>query len=657
MRRKDYKKSIAGNLSIRMAGVLAAALMLLLAASLFVLKHEVRREGEHYAKALVAIYSDLIIYESDHLGKPADMSFSDRYTFFGNYLCSWYRVDYAYAYVPDIGNDEVTLVSVARNSEKYGDKSEDHMTGVTRHHALTADEARVWNGDEVYAVVDRDWFDDMSQDVVFLLADNYGNKSLAGIRVSMEKLYGEMMLSFGLIALFMLFIVLLMAGLLHHFIRKKVSEPAHHLSQAMKDYVAGSEFNTAGFDIEGKDEFSMMTRSFRNMTVEMNRYIGDLDRLDRERERQQAEVDIASSIQKGILPDGSASFGNCGIKAVMKPAKYIGGDLYDYLELDEHHTMIVVADVSGKGIPSAMLMALALAHIRQFAKMGYSPAGILENTNDIFSDENPQMMFVTAFVAIYDSADGTLTYANAGHNPPYLIHDSLEMLTGSDGTPLGLFPGEEYTDVTVRMEVGDSLFLYTDGVNEAVNTAGEFYGTERLESVLTEAAASRDKDYLQAVGASMKAFSGGAEQNDDITMLVLYARPNPVLELDYDIEQFELIRKRLFESRLPHDLAMSLCLAAEECFVNICSYAFDGPAPEGEKIRFYFEYSNKVVMRFVDGGRQFDPRNGLPDTDVYDVDAAVGGLGRLIAFTIADTVDYEYRDGMNILTITKLKNA
>ena len=399
-----------------------------------------------------------------------------------------------------------------------------------------------------------------------------------------------------------------------------------------------------------------MAGAFNHMTEEMDRYVEDIARLGREHERRQAEVGIASEIQKGILPSGNASLGNCGIKAVMKPAKYIGGDLYDYLSLDESHTMIVVADVPGKGIPSAMLMSLSLAHIRQFAKMGYSPAGILKNINDIFSDENPQMMFVTAFVAIYDSENDTLTYANAGHNPPYLIHDGLVLLDGSDGTPLGLFPGEEYTDVVVRLEAGDSVFLYTDGVNEAVNASGEFYGTERLEGVLDEVSSWADKNYLQAVQDSIAGFVGETEQNDDITMLVLYARKNPVLELDYDVNQFSLIRDRLFASRLPKDLVMNLCVAAEECFVNICSYAFEGPVPEGEKILFSFEYADKVEMRFTDGGRPFDPRRDIPDAEEYDIDNSVGGLGRLIAFSIADSVDYERLDGKNILTITKSVN-
>lgn len=637
-----------------MAAVLAIALLLLLVGAFISLDREARMEAEHYAKALVGIYSDLVVYESRNTGRPADMSFKDKYDFFGDYMCSWYRVDYVYAYLPDLEKGTITFISISRNKDNSGEQSgEGIRAGMTIPYTMTENEVKAWNGDEIYAVKRKDWIVKNATDVLIPFIDDYGNKAMAGACVTMKGMYQEMILGFVIIGLFMFLIIVLLACHLHYFVKRDVSKPAQRISETMSEYISEGKRSTIRLESDDSDEFSMIAGAFNHMTEEMDKYIDDIARMGREQERQQAEIDIASEIQKGILSSGSASMGNCGIKAVMKPAKYIGGDLYDYLSLDESHTMIVVADVSGKGIPSAMLMSLSLAHIRQFAKMGYSPAGILKNINDIFSDENPQMMFVTAFVAIYDSENDTLTYANAGHNPPYLIHDGLLLLDGSDGTPLGLFQGEEYTDVVVRLEAGDSVFLYTDGVNEAVNASGEFYGTERLERVLADAFASDEKNYLQAVENSVSAFVGETEQNDDITMLVLYARKNPVLELDYDLREFSKIRDRLMNSKLPRQLAMDLCVAAEEIFVNICSYAFEGPVPVGEKILFYIEYSNKVVMRFSDGGRQFDPRNGLPDTEDYDVDTAIGGLGRLIAFTIADSVDYEYKDGRNVLTITK----
>ena len=130
--------------------------------------------------------------------------------------------------------------------------------------------------------------------------------------------------------------------------------------------------------------------------------------------------------------------------------------------------------------------------------------------------------------------------------------------------------------------------------------------------------------------------------------------PEKHLALAVDLEAFSRIRETILSCDLPRRTKFELCLAAEEIFVNICSYAFSGPAPEGEKILFHFDCDeDHAVLRFSDGGRPFDPRTDLPDTEEYDIDTAVGGLGRLIAFTIADSVDYEYLDGRNILTITK----
>lgn len=637
---------------MRVSALLAVAFLLLLFGAYFSLNREVRKKGEQYTKALVGVYGDLLMYESHNLGRPIDISFNDRCTFFGEYMCSWYRVNCIYAYVPDFEKGTVTFLSYTKNRRKFDDAPEDHLVGYTMDYDLTENEFRAWNDSTVYAVEKSKSFD-RSTGVMLMVCDEFGNKAMVGADIATDELRHDVVYGFHVVAAFMFIIIAVLAGMLYLFIRRMVSNPASRISQAMKDYISKGKRSAIKLETDDNDEFSMIADSFNHMTEEMDNYIEDLARMGREQERRQAEVDIASEIQKGILSIGNASLGNCRIKALMKPARDVGGDLYDYLELDESHTLAVIADVSGKGLPSAMLMAVALTLIRQFAKMGYSPAGILKAVNNTFSEENPQMMFVTAFVGIYNSDTGILTYANAGHNPPYLVRDVPQILDGSNGTPLGLFFGEEYDDVEVGMKEGDAVFLYTDGVNEAVNESGEFFGTERLEAVLSEFAGTPEKDYVKAVEASVRAFVGAAQQNDDITMLSLLACGNADLELGYDIREFSAIREKIFSSGLPNQVLMDLCVAAEECFVNICSYAFDGAAPEGERIFFHFEYSNKVIMRFSDGGRCFDPRSDLPDTEEYDIDTAVGGLGRLIAFTAADSVDYEYRDGRNILTIVK----
>ena len=646
------KKSIARKLAVRVSIVLAAAFLLLLLGSYFSLNHEVRKKGEQYTKAIVGIYGDLIMYESHNLQRPVDITFNDRYTFFGEYMCSWYRVDCIYAYIPDFEEGTVTVLSYVRNRKKFNDTPDGYMVGRAMEYTLTENEMSAWNDSTLCAVEYGEQFDKSTR-VSMRISDEFGNMVMIGADMANDELKKDVVYGFHIVAAFMFVIIVLVAGLLYLFIRNTVSDPARRISRAMKDYISGGKRSAIKLDSDNSDEFAMIADSFNHMTEEMDKYIDDIARMGREKERQQAEIDIAAGIQNGILPFNYAYLENCAIKAVMNPAKLIGGDLYDYLEIDGTHTLCVVGDVSGKGIPAALLMSITLFSIRQFAKMGCSPAEILKNVNDLIAEENPKLMFITVFVCLYNSGDGTLTYANAGHNPPYLISGEPVVLDSSEGTPLGLFPGEEYQNVVVPVREGDSIFLYTDGVSEAVNGAGEFFGTGRLEKVLKETSHSPLRHYVEEVEAALHDFTGDAEQNDDITMLSCFIRKRKVLELNYDIREFSAIKEYLFGSSIPKDMLMGLCVAAEECFVNICSYAFEGPVPEGEKIFFELEYSNRVIMRFSDGGRRFDPRVNLPNAGEYDIDNAVGGLGRLIAFTVADSVDYEYRDGRNILTITK----
>lgn len=637
---------------LRVSAVLCAAFILLLSGIYLSIDRAVKLEGEHYGKVLSGMLSDVLAYDSRNLKRPVDLSLNDRYTYFCDYLCSWYRVDYIYIYYPDIENNRITYFNVSRDRDKFGELADDHMVGVTEDHVFSEEEIRAWNDSTVFAIVKNDRFE-KAVDVQMRVSDDFGNRAMVSSTVSSDDQRKDVMQGFLLVAVYLLVIVVILGILMYLLIRQMVSKPASNISRKMSEYISGGKRSAIRLESNDDDEFSMMADAFNHMTEEMDRYIEDINRLGREQERHQAEVDIASAIQKGILPSENASLRNCGIKALMKPARDIGGDLYYYRDLDSSRTMAVIADVSGKGISSAMFMSMTLTLVRQFARMGYSPAQILRQVNATLSAENPRMMFVTAFVGIYDSDSSKFTYANAGHNPPYLIHNVPELLDASEGTPLGLFPEEEYKDIEVRMEDGDTVFLYTDGVNEAVNEKGEFFGTERLAALLAEEAKAEKKHFVERVCSAVREFAGEAEQNDDITMLSLFARKNLPLELDYDVREFSAIKEKLFMSHLPRQLVMDLCVAAEECFVNICSYAFDGPAPAGEKILFYFEYSNKVIMRFSDGGRCFDPRNNLPNVNEYDIDCAVGGLGRLIAFTVADSVDYEYKDGRNILTITK----
>ena len=333
----------------------------------------------------------------------------------------------------------------------------------------------------------------------------------------------------------------------------------------------------------------------------------------------------------------------------MLPAKDVGGDLYDYQLLDDGRVFVAIADVSGKGISASLFMSRAITLLHQFMLTEPSPAKILAEYNDTLAVQNPSGLFITTFLAVWDPTTGVLTYSNAGHNFPYILSDSLVILDGAHGVAAGLFEGEEYENYTVPFSAGDTLFLFTDGVNEAKNAGGGFYSTERLEEKLSGCITAGSAEVMADILRDLNSFTHGADQNDDITMLTLRIEQEPeerVLELSSELTQLTVIKEAIFALDVCDDMKMTLYLAAEEMFVNICSYAYDAPGKAEVRIA---RDDKGVSITLTDWGKPFDPTADLLDIEEYDHDHAIGGLGRFLTFSVADSYRYEYSDGKNIL--------
>lgn len=654
---QKMKHSISKKLILPVAVILLTAMVVMFVGSYHVVSHLVRRENDRYALSIVGIYSDMVLYEVEKNGLPlAGTPASDAAILYGEYICAWYRVDYAYMYFPHPETGTVTYLALTMDSEKFPDRPEDYLVGQTVPHVMSDAELRIWQGEGLSAVVPNHTFENALDTVVRV--DDFlgvGNCAIAGVAVSSDVIAAEIRQEFLTVAWIILGVTLCIIALMYFLIRKYVSRPAQNISRGMTEFITDGKRSDTKLDTSGGDEFAMIAEAFNHMTDEIDAYLNNIRTLSRDQEHRQAELEIASQIQQGFLPPAEMSSAICRIRASMVPARDVGGDLYDYLAIDAEHTLAVIADISGKGMAAAMFMAVTLTLIRQFAKTGQSPAQILRSVNGMLSERNPNLLFATAFVAIYDSRAKTLTYANAGHNPPYLFRDGVHQLDGAQNTLLGLFPDEEYTEESIPVGIGDTLFLYTDGVNEAVNGRENFFGNDRLEETLKRAAADHERDYVAAMARSVRAFTEGAEQHDDITMLAFTTKETRSLELAPDAREFAKIRDVILSSPLTRALQLDLCVAAEECFVNICSYAFEGRDPAGETVRFDLEVSDRVVMRFTDGGMAYDPRENVISAEDYDMETQIGGLGKLIAFTVADEVDYEYTDRKNILTITKYR--
>ncbi len=255
------------------------------------------------------------------------------------------------------------------------------------------------------------------------------------------------------------------------------------------------------------------------------------NRLETEKERMTAELDVATKIQASMLPQHFEIFEKKGLFSVyanMEPAREVGGDFYDCFQVDDDHMAVVIADVSGKGVPAALFMVIAKTLIKTKAKGILSPGRVLEEVNREIYDSNEEDMFVTLFLGILELSTGKFVCANAGHNPPIHLHKDgrAEYFSIKQNFILGVMPGMTFEENVVQLEVNDKIFLYTDGITEAIDEKNEFYGEERLLAQLQnpQVAGMSVKTLLDYVKEQLNFFTGNTEQEDDITMLAFQYR-------------------------------------------------------------------------------------------------------------------------------------
>ena len=285
--------------------------------------------------------------------------------------------------------------------------------------------------------------------------------------------------------------------------------------------------NNGAFDFATKpidlDDLSLTIEK----AIKQIKYIREMQAEHTQLESIKGDLAIAREIQLAILPRIFPPFpeneDQLDIAAQMTAAKDVGGDFYDFFRIDDDRIGFVIADVSGKGIPAAIFMAVSRTLIRATGIRGGSPAECMRYVNELLAKESVDCMFVTVFYGIYNIQTGEITYCNAGHNPPYLLkHDgSVEPLPMSKDSMVGAVERLSYHEQKIQLGKGDALFMFTDGVTEAMNTSLEEFGEQRLEQTLQLAEGKSGQEVIDAVTGEVKAFVEEAEQSDDITMLVL----------------------------------------------------------------------------------------------------------------------------------------
>ena len=341
------------------------------------------------------------------------------------------------------------------------------------------------------------------------------------------------MREFLVVVLITILLVISMAILLcYHFVKKKIVKPINKIRDASKGMVENLENKeTIEVTVDTKDEIEELFESFKQMYGDVQDYISKLQTVTAEKERIGAELDVAKNIQASMLPCIFPAFpdrSEFDIYATMEPAKEVGGDFYDFFMVDDRHLAIVMADVSGKGVPAALFMVIGKTLIKDHTTPDRDLGKVFSEVNDLLCESNSEELFITAFEGVLDLDTGEFVYVNAGHDAPFICRrdGSYEPLAVRAGFVLAGMEGMKFKEGRTTLREGDKLFHYTDGVTEATNTGNVLYGKERLLRVLNKNKQMSPKETLSSVKADIDLFVGEAPQFDDITMLCIEYRKN-----------------------------------------------------------------------------------------------------------------------------------
>lgn len=368
---------------------------------------------------------------------------------------------------------------------------------------------------------------------------------------------------------------------------------------------------------------------------------------------------MAKDIQLSALPSVFPPFPDdtrFDIMASMEAAREVGGDFYDFYFTAQDRVLVLVADVSGKGVPAAMFMMRAKTLIKSAAQTGKPLAQVFNEANEALCEGNSSCTFVTAWAGELNVHTGHLTFVNAGHNPPVVRSgDRCEYLKTRPSPALGAMEGVEYRVDDITLAPGDAIYLYTDGIVEQPDPSGELYGEERLLGLLSRNVRQRG-EILKTVLSDVRRHAAGAELADDCTQLVLRYRGEPDVVAHEYAPTLEDVAKAVDEltaalETVPVKVRTQLLVAADEIFANIVRYS--GATRWSLSVELD-HHPDGVRLVITDDGKPFDPlAQRDPDTTLAAEDRAVGGLGIFIVKKTMSPVTYKRRSGLNILKMGK----
>ncbi|MBR0243682.1 MAG: SpoIIE family protein phosphatase [Bacteroidaceae bacterium] len=433
--------------------------------------------------------------------------------------------------------------------------------------------------------------------------------------------------------------------------------------------IASGQFDAQLPELHRTDEIGQLSNSFADMQQSLVRYMGELQDTTAQKASIERDLHIASGIQMGMLPKNFPTYpdrDDVQLFASLVPAKEVGGDLFDFYFHNEK-LFFCIGDVSGKGVPASLVMAVTRSIFRTVSARETEPHRIMTTMNQAMAEMNQTNMFVTLFVGVLDLPTGHLLYSNAGHDAPLLIAEGVETLPCDSNIPVGVLPSWSYTRQEAQISTGTTIFLFTDGLTEAMNADKEQFRQERVDAVAAQALEQRSYEPRQLIAQMTQAvhqFVGDAEQSDDLTMMAIqYIKKqndpdiHKTLVLSNDIQQVprlnDFVQEVCADVHAPAPLAMQLQLAVEEAVVNVINYAYP-PDTTGDVNIEALASDTQIQFIISDSGTPFDPtQQPDADTTLSAEQRPIGGLGIFLVRQIMDTVAYHHDGTHNILTLTK----
>ena len=511
---------------------------------------------------------------------------------------------------------------------------------------------------------------------------SYAPMQHTGWSVCSVNFYHDMMSSLDSTLFFFLAVLIIGLLLLSLCIRMLVV----HISNPIKQFadvsyqIARGNFNVSLPEVDTKDDLRKLHDAFAFMQKSLIDYIEELKTTMHAKERIQSELSIAHNIQMSLVPKSFSPFPDCDeleLYACLNPAKEVGGDFYDFI-LRDGKLYFVIGDVSGKGVPASLVMAITRTLFRIVAANSDSPADIVSKLNNAIAENNDTNMFVTMYVGILNLKSGDMKYCNAGHNPPLIISTDgqVEFQQVEANLPLGVINNFDFRNQSTTLPSGSAVLLYTDGLTEAENPSKQLFGEQRLTEVASAASSQTAKEMIETINQKLTDFVGEAQQSDDLTIMCFRLNNTPPIdkaetEADKTVHRSTLtISNDLKESVRLHPFveeiskatgidehtSSSINLALEEALVNSIQYAY--PTDTKGEISLTAEWTDNrhdITFTLVDSGVPFNPLSvEEADTTLGVQERPIGGLGIFLVRQLLDEVNYQRTDkGENVLTMTK----